>query len=365
MSTTITPTDANIVYSPGNWSVTSARAKTVNPGAYLRTLVADADETITAITLHLALTGTSNDTDPATLAVRIDGSDWQRLPVAATLTPTIPTYAAAWNRHLIEIVMDAHQSDKHGIWTCDDAVQITGIEVNTTGAITYPVQARPLRGLVFGDSIVAGVNTLGLGDGPGDSNILDWSYLIGPMLDAEVGVVAWGGQGYGKQGTYAVPVLPDSMTSLWSPTATDPGPTRDLTGYDFVLVAEGTNDGATDEATMLTNVAAVFDTLISQCDPTTVIAAVRPFNGSGIPTTVSNLQAGIAACSEPARVQWIDTTGWWDTSQAADGLHPYGYAHAAQLAPHLAAQVAGLLAAAAGPTEGTRWVMTSTGWVTV
>ena len=59
-----------------------------------------------------------------------------------------------------------------------------------------------------------------------------------------------------------------------------------------------------------------------------------PFNGA----EATNLQAAIAACSAPAQVHWIDTTGLLNPALGVDslGLHPSGPNNLATIAPALA-----------------------------
>lgn len=66
---------------------------------------------------------------------------------------------------------------------------------------------------------------------------------------------------------------------------------------------------------------------------------MRPFNGQNDP----GIRASIAAINSP-RIKYIDTTGWFDTTESVEGLHPLGVANLSSIGPRLADTLAPILA---------------------
>jgi hypothetical protein len=56
----------------------------------------------------------------------------------------------------------------------------------------------------------------------------------------------------------------------------------------------------------------------------------------------SDLQAAVLAIANP-NVVFQDTTGWFNSSNSSDGLHPYDFEHIGHIAPQLFPIVEGLL----------------------
>ena len=189
-----------------------------------------------------------------------------------------------------------------------------------------------------GDSITEGVLTLG-GTQHYDTDRNDatvcWSFRLGALLGAEVGVVGFGATGLSRGGSGGVPALGTSWSQLWSgvPRAFSPPP-------DLIVLNEGTNDGANDITAPFT---AVLDDLLAAC-PATPIAVLLPFDGA----QGTNLRAAIAACADPARVHFVDTTGFYDTAYGG-GLHPTGPNDVARVAPRVAAHLRPLIAPPPAP----------------
>jgi hypothetical protein len=73
------------------------------------------------------------------------------------------------------------------------------------------------------------------------------------------------------------------------------------------------------------------------------------------------LQAAIAACSNPARISYMDTTNFFDTANAYDGLHPFGNESSTHIAPQVATSISAILAGAPALTQRTFTVQLATG----
>lgn len=318
--TTIAPNDANIIYSPYNWDVTSTRAKTINPGAYFRMgLIATG-----SFTLNFDMTAVSSP-NPI-LKYRIDGDGWVTATLAATVSISLPT-SNAWGNHTLEVVVAA-TSEFVTRWTPQNAhVSFTGISGSVSA--TFPLQQRAYNVLVFGDSITEGYKSAKNVTTPdGSDATVVWSYLLGTNLGAEVGVVGFGGQGWSAGGTGGVPAFTSAYANLWSGQARVWTPTPDA-----IVVNMGENGGAV-QAT----VQSWITTLLGVIPSTTKVLIMRPFSGSG----AAALSAAVTALAN-SRVTYVDTTGWWSSADSGDGQHPWGYASVAKLAPLLASAVRGVV----------------------
>lgn len=334
--------DAGIVYSPYNWDVTSARAKSINAGAYFKT-------TFIGSTCTLAFDMTNQLTPYPRLRIRVDGRTNQYTALAASISVTIPADQDN-TTHVLQVDISA-TTETQNRWNApqNTAVLLTGITLAGSTALVAP-QKKPKTVLVFGDSITEGVRTLalnGTGDVDRNDSTVGWAYLLGEYLDAEVGVVGFGATGLSvTAGSGNVPKFSSTATSLWAATS------RTFTvAPDYIVVNEGTNDGVTN--TQADGIAAV-NALLTAVS-TSKIVLLRPFNGTN---QASNLIAIQAGCSAPARVVYVDTAGYWNSADASDALHPYGWANVAYLASKVAAAV---LAATFGVNRTVTLTLTSDG----
>ena len=338
---TILPNDPNIVYSPYTWAVTSSAAKTINAGAYFRTLI---QGNPTAIALGFDLAGVGSPLPQIT--VLVDGIARFSQAVATTVTVPLPS-GQTWTSHLVEVVVKSTTETQPRWSTQATAVKFTGVTTTPGTCTTSPIQPAGLRGLVYGDSITEGVRTLNstaTDDTDRNDALLSWSYRLRSELGAEVGVVGFGASGLLAPGSGGVPPLPTSYNLLWA------GQARVLTpAPDFIVLMEGVNDGSSSTIAAATT---VLNGLLSATPASSVIVVLRPLNGTA---QAGNLQAAVAGCASPARVRYVDTTSWLPGSSSSDGLHPYGHAHLTSVAPRAAAAVRAAL------RQGARYIRRSDG----
>lgn len=346
------PNNAAIVYSPYTWDVTATRALAINEGAYFSTRLAGVPSG-TTITLGFDVTNqpASNKTK---IAYRLNTGAWTEVTLtASTVAVTIPAAFANFTSHLLEVVVKAVSlaTDR---WNAPyaTAVKFTGITTSPNGSLVAPEKAK-LNGLVIGDSITAGISTLGsTGDETTRTDAtLSYAWALRTFVGCEVGIVGFGGQGVIKVGggSSAVPNAQSTWNNIAAslPRTFTPAP-------DFVWINQGTNELGTSltSGAFATGLTAILNGLIAATPYTTGIFVQRPFGGYPAATY---FQAAIAACSNPARVQFVDTTGWWNTADSGDSVHPYGYIHQARLGPLTAGAIKTALGA------GRAWVKTSSG----
>jgi lysophospholipase L1-like esterase len=130
----------------------------------------------------------------------------------------------------------------------------------------------------------------------------------------EFGIIGFGSQGILVGGAGNVPVINSSYNLQFAGTSRAFTPSPNL-----VIINQGQNDGAANTVSAATT---MLNNILAAC-PNAKIAVLRPFSGN----QATNLQNAIAACSDPQRCRYIDTTGFFDTTLSADGIHPYGVAN--------------------------------------
>ena len=333
-SANIAPNDANIIYSPGNWSVSSSAAETINDGAYFRTLINGSPTTITL------LFNVSGETTTNMIgAYRVDGVGWTRFTVAAAVNLTLPAPSGVWTHRLVEFVYCIHDT---GIWNTSEAVVFQGFATTPASCTTTAPAMRPLSGLVFGDSISHGVYTMHTSSTtyPADSDVTQaYSWNLQQALGAEVGICAFGGTDVNAS-YEGVPNTLGTYNLLWSG-----GPARNFAGLNFIVINLGTNNGGATASAYQTAYTTFLNDLLAATS-TAHIFAMRPFNGA----QASAIQAAVAGCSAPSRVTYVDTTGWWTSADSGDGTHPWGYSHMGTLTSKLADAMRPILSSGSVPS---------------
>ena len=313
-----------ILYSPYNWGVTAAMAKTINPGAYFKVMF-----TGQSCVLHTDTTGTSQPFPQ--FWARVDGGPLQQFVLSAgspSFNVTLgPDYATTHSvgAHLLEVIVKSTTETQTRWAPQSTAVVFTGATLADGATVRAPARKR-YNVLVYGDSITEGVRTLGYVGVQNDTDrndaVRDYSYQLGQSLPAEVGIVAFGGSGLTTGGSGGVPLLAQSWNQLWE------GAPRDFTTAppDLVVYNEGTNDGSR-------NVTEAFLQIVRNFSGNKISGThllLVPFNGGH----KADIQLVVDAMKgSGTTVVYGDTTGFYDGS---DGLHPFGYNHMAFIAPKVA-----------------------------
>lgn len=316
--TFIAPDDTAIAYSPYTWNVTSTVAKTINPGAYFKTLFSG-----NYCALAFDLTGIN--TPLPQIEYRVDGfGAWISAPVAATVELTIPTDTQNYQKHLLEVVVKSTTETQPRWNTQSTAVVLNNIALGVGETATRP-ETQADNVIFFGDSITEGVRTVNStasSDTDRNDATQGWAFKLGQMLGVEFGIVGFGGTGIAKtSGSGSVPSLQVSYNQLWN------GQARSFTPEPKLIVI---NHGTNDSGTIISACTNMLNLLLAAC-PTAKIAVIQPFNGS----RASSWLGAIPACNNPARVQYIDTAGFMQSNTSSDGLHPYGWVNLAVLAPKI------------------------------
>ena len=339
----IYPDDPAMLYSPSNWQVLHGAATAWNPGAYFRTLFSG-----TSCTLNFDVS--NNATPFSQIWYRVDNGPWTAAPVAATIVCAIPALTAGnadLPFHLIEVWFKS--MDSTGVlnrWTApaQTAIRFLGLTLAAGGAVMAPGSA-PIKVVVFGDSIVEGIRTLGeaVSTTPDDNDALfGWVAALREHLGAEIGFVGWGGTGYG--GTFAnVPVFGTSLASLAAGVARSFTPSPDL-----IIINHGTNDAG---ANIQAAATAAVNALLAATTCPIVLLNPLPTNRQ----SNAYLAAVPAASNIPARVHYVSSAGFMVNAAGVDTtlFHPSGPNGAALIAPKVAAAVMPFLASPGGVLN--RW----------
>lgn len=310
--------DPALVYSPFNWLVTGTMAKTINAGAYFKTIFTGQNVSVTVDTSAIAKPYPQ-------FWSRVDGGPLNQHILDPSISSiTIPLGPPFSNspKHLLEIIVKSTSETVSRWGPQATGVIFTRIVLTDNATVQAPVR-KPKNILIYGDSITEGVRTMGYVGIPDDTDrndaVRDYSFQLSAMLPAEVGIVAFGASGFTHNGSGKVPILQQSYNQLWAGqprSFTDPAP-------DLIVYNEGTNDGP--------NITDLFVTVVKEL----LVAAPKanqlllvPFDGQH----QKDIQAVVAEVDSP-NVMVGDTTGFYN---GEDGLHPFGYAHIGMIAPRVA-----------------------------
>jgi hypothetical protein len=320
---TIAPNNAGILYSPCNWDVQTARALSINPGAYFKTLFSGA-------TCVLNFDVSANAGVFPQIYYRIDRGPWVTATIAATVSATaaIPSIDSGWSRRLLEVVIRATSFQNERWAGTASAVRFTGLTLDSGATVAAP-SVPALKGIIYGDSITEGdhvhyLNTAGGAPIDQCDSLNGYALELASLLGCELGVIGLGGQGWGTAGAGSVPALPSAYNYVYSGVArTFPS---DLS---FAVVNMGQNDGSTNYTTTIT---AWINAIVPQLPATCPLIFLRPLSGN----QAANIQAAITASSYASRCKYVDTTGFFTAANSADGVHPYGFENIASIAPKVA-----------------------------
>lgn len=319
-------------FSPANWSISANSAKTINDGAYFKGAFSGA-----SCTLGFDISATSSPLPK--MIYRVDGvGAWVSVDLAASIVLTMPTETAAMPTHTFEMHV-AQTSEANSRWSPQNtAIIVNAITLASGGAQITPPAAKLLNLLMLGDSIFNGVNSLYVSSG--DTTLrgraqMAYPYYLCEALGAEMGLASFGGQGWVTTGGGSVPVFPSTYNQLFSGTA------RSFAGLDAIIINQGQNDGSNATTTQVTT---VLNALIAATDRRCKIVVLRPLSGN----QAANLIAGIAACTDPTRVTYVNTAGWFNNANSIDGIHPAGFEHRLGVYPAAIAALRPILAPLAG-----------------
>lgn len=198
-------TDANILASPYVWRSDPVSLTSVNPGSYVKL-----GFTGTSLKANLsagAFTGTS-----LRLRAIVDNVETYNTAVGNGTTQITLATGLASGTHQATVWYDADDPTQD-VWTTPVmACVITSFTIDGGAASAAP-PLRTKRMLVLGDSVSYGIAVLRSTSHPaGDAGSLSPFVAVAEAFDAEVGIVGFGSQGYGKTGLGNAPIVYNTST---------------------------------------------------------------------------------------------------------------------------------------------------------
>ncbi|MCW2264162.1 lysophospholipase L1-like esterase [Gluconobacter cerinus] len=318
--------DGTVYFSPYNWGALSDTSKdSINAGAYFKT-------TFSGENCALAFS-TYGESEPLTqVSVSVDGMDAKTYPVRGSI-PCTPSSLVSTSVHSLRVSL---KSTSEGLirWatTPGTRAELTGISIGASQSF-YAPKVYPRTLLFYGDSITEGVRTLGetqAYDTNRNDNAVEWSAQVAQRLNAEYGIVGFGGTGLTVGGSGGVPSLPNTWSQVF------PGQNRSFALCpDAMIENEGTNDANATTSSVQAAETSFLTAFSSMC-PFTKSIVMRPFNGA----QWQALQASVAEMGS-RNISLLDTTGFMNTVMGVDslGVHPTANNAVNYLAPQAAAAV--------------------------
>ncbi len=306
---TVSMDNTQIVRSPSNWHLTgqpgAMAMEAVFVGSYFRATFDGTGVDILVDTTGLQeypWVGTRIDGGKDSIARLESGQQHIRIAGLAPGKHTLFAFYHARNNFNVP-----------GTWADAQKLRITGL-VFTGGTGILPTAARPRKGILYGDSITAG---LALGAEPGvkcldrhiNGSIGSYAYHLAHGLDAEYDQAGCGADGWTKGGVGGFPAFPVAWNQKKA------GIERDLSHHDFVTIYHGYNDG---------NVTAPVVTAMLErlrgANATMWIFPMIPFSGRCKAGIEGGVAAYLAAHPNERKIAVIDTTG--AKIACSDGIHP-------------------------------------------
>jgi hypothetical protein len=358
---TIAVTNADLFWSPGNWDhlttgtfgVSRDTMQATAPGAFVKFGVSG------TVNLALAIDNATNSGfasgNMPKVRYSIDGAAFTDVQLAPSQTSLVLSSSLSTGAHAVEVYFKASSlsggigdvAGSSGV-SPTNVLRLNGIVIDAGASMAAPT-LLPKRMLVFGDSITQGahVNT----DGSDDAT-QSFAPLIARALDAELGQIGYGGQGWEEIGGSNAPVFKTFYATY------SVGRNRNFSGLDYVAVVHGTNDqrGSVGGSTIQADCQAWLAAMRTACGSGTVIFVIVP----PCAFYAANLAAAVSAhktASGDTKVYCLDATlifpsGVFTTTFGSgpfqwtyDGVHPLVYGHG-----RVGAAYAGLAQAAISAT---------------
>lgn len=346
--TTITVDDASLVWSPYNWFTSGSTYKqATSPGAYLK--FGFAGTSLAVAYDNAVLSGVTAGSCPV-LKYSLDGGAWQRKQLTGD-SPITLAESLADETHSALIVVEAiaPSTDDKSLWTPAYAARITGIVVDYESEASAPTGTLAEKSgvlLCYGDSntMAASVRKDSAGNRVGtlanpsatvfgaNDATWSWAWKLAEALDCEVGILAYGSQGYTLAGNASVPDAEDAWDFYHDSASRlvdgllDPAP-------DYIVNAWGSVDGkgGASDAAVTAAVAAILaaqraaapSAKIYFATPLSAAKAAAILAGAGAAAT---LDVGYEQAELPNAYADGDTEN--PRRKTFDGVHMLAEAHA-------------------------------------
>ena len=158
-------------------------------------------------------------TPASQIYARIDNGALTHYEVnVSSITLSIQSELANLPYHTLEVIVKS-STERANRWLAGPSTRIvfTGLELDVNAKLSTWIPA-PKNVLIYGDSITEGVLTMA-GSQPRDTDHNDvtmcYSWRLGALLGAEIGVIGFGATGLSRGGSGNVPALGVSWNQVW------------------------------------------------------------------------------------------------------------------------------------------------------
>ena len=307
--------DSRIAKSPQNWCNpnTSTTFETVYVGSYFRVSF-----TGTGITINVDTSGLSQY---PWVSYFVDSNN-RVSQLLTNSTASIVISGLADIQHDLLFIYNARNNyGQANTWNNSQKLVITSLVLAganpTFDSLSALNALRPLKGILYGDSITAGLATSegALAATSGNAAATSsYAWELGNILDAEFDQCGCGGDGWTRAGVGDFPQFIDS----WN--LRKQGVSRDLSAYDFVTIFHGYNDVGTIPIPTIINWLTAFRAV-----STAWVFIIVPFSGR----QRASLTSAVATFND-SKVKLIDLgEDWYQNTQSGlfttDGVHPNSY----------------------------------------
>ena len=325
--TSIPVDNENLLWAPGAWldvaistyGVSIHSRQTANSGAYLHFSVASATDVSLAIDPSIA--SSLSDSDKPSLWYSVDDGTYQIVQILAQTSIALLTGGAS-GLHTFKIVFVAKEktlrfSSSAGV-SFTNGVRIQGLTINQAASmVALTVQEN--NALFYGDSIMEGLYA---GTSGANNPLNTICPIISSALSSEFGEIGFGGQGFEIAGT-GVPAFP----STWNKYSVDKS--RSLTGYKYVFIMHGTNDGMNSipSGTIATDIQAWLTNARSAFGASTYLLVIIPPGGYEATGLTSGYNNYVSAYPSDSKVHLIDMRANVNVNYFNDtmGANTYSY----------------------------------------
>lgn len=293
----------------------------------------------------------------------IDGGTETNVRLPATGTSLLSVTGLAAGNHTIYLLFERADVGSYDRWvTPANCARLTSAIVDV-GASSVPLTGqlapRPKNLLAYGDSILEGLSMKGIGVGQSAQSV--WANFLAEALDANLGQIGCGSQGWTHTGTGGFVALPSSWDQYHG------GASR-LTGGlftpvpDYIVNIHGANERTSLNGLTSTTVS---DWLaaVRAAAPGAWIFSVMPFGDWATPfAAIQDGTNAYMSSSGDAKCKLVDlgadaaeglnwAAGGHATLWSTDGIHPGTIAHA-RIGARLAEQIKALITPSGGKSGG-------------
>ena len=321
--------DSRIAKSPQNWCnpTVSTTFETVYPGSYFRLSF-----TGTGITINVDVSGLSAY---PWVSYFVDSSNRVSQLLTNSTTSIVISGLADTQHDLLFVYNAKNNYNQANTWNNSQKLVITSLILSGSNPSFDSLSAsnalRTLKGILYGDSITAGLatDTGALAASSGNAAATSsYAWELGNVLDAEFDQCGCGSNGWTTAGVGSFPSFPNEWNLIKQ------GVSRDLSSYDFVTVFHGYNDGGSDiSQSIITNWLTAFRAVSSAW-----VFIIVPFSGRQ-----RNVLTSAVAAFNDAKVKLIDLgNDWYQNTQSGlfttDNIHPNSY-QSGRLAAEMGRQI--------------------------